>query len=139
MRGLRPQQSPPCSFCSRRPGSGSSGPGTWWGLGRTQGTRRARPAPSCRAARTEPCRTRWAGRRAGSTDSDLELREETSPLVTAVPRSGAPGFGTHSEAGPLCSGPPSAPTPTGCRETPRGSSPRSPGSRRRGRDRLDSP
>lgn len=73
-----------CSWCTIGPGWGSSRPGTWWGLENTLGTHRAHPAPSRLAARTGLCRTRWVGRKAGSTGSCLELTEAQTGNPPAV-------------------------------------------------------
>lgn len=81
----------PWSSGSRRPGWGYAKPSTWWDRGKIQETRKVHPTPSCLAARTELFHTRWAGRKAGSTDTSLELMGEnmkttvkTRPILTPL-------------------------------------------------------
>lgn len=129
----------PCSSCARMPGWGSSEPDTWWDPGKTLGTRKAHPAPSCPAARTELCRIRWAGRMAGSTDTGLELIGGSSGKALLWYQNQNPDFRsalssqTYSEAARLWR------DPTRCRESLTDSSPRSRGNTPRETLRLGFP
>lgn len=138
----------PCNSCSRRPEWGYAELNTWWDRGRILETRKAHPAPSYPAAHTEPYHTHWAGRRAGSTDTGLELRNKimTTSLLHSLDWYGA--LFPHSPislctqtyfvAGWLCSDRPSAQSETRCWESLMDSSPHSRGSTQRGRGWLDS-